>query len=200
MDLIRILLSSRQVCIESTKMLCLVIHLPGTCTRNSCLTFYHFVCVSRSKVPVAAVSGLEVFDEGADQWYRPELNARRHWRAMRVSKGDDPDAFTETVQVQPSTNTTQIIPWHSRYLVLMPGELLQITSGDEVTATVHRVVASSRSAARLSAPFLLRGRPGTILDCNRYLGGTGRSDLLDSCHGMTIEAIHDALQLEPSPK
>jgi isopenicillin N synthase-like dioxygenase len=155
-------------------------------------------CVFTFKVPVAAVSGLEVFDEGADQWYRPELTARRHWRAMRVSKGDDPDAFTETVQEQ--GGTTRILPWYSRYLVLMPGDLLQITSGDEVAAAVHRVVATSQSVARLSAPILLRGRPGTILDCHRYLGGTGRSALLDSCHGMTIESIHDALQPEPSQK
>ncbi len=156
-------------------------------------------------VPVAAVAGLEVYDEGADQpqWYRPELLARRHWRAVRASVGEDPDAVVENVSVL-NDNTTDDsvveIPWHARYVVLMPGELLQIASRDEVQAAVHRVVVESRQeetaipSFRLSAPHLLRGRPGTRWDCDRYLGGTAGSALLEECNGMTSQDIHHAMQ------
>ncbi|KAI2495853.1 hypothetical protein MHU86_18685 [Fragilaria crotonensis] len=50
-------------------------------------------------VPVASVSGLEVYDEDAEQWYRPELKARSIWEAERESKGEDKLAFYETIQV-----------------------------------------------------------------------------------------------------
>lgn len=162
-------------------------------------------------VPVAAVSGLEVYDEAADRWYRPELAARRHWRAMRASAGDDPDALTELVTLGGNDDDTRqqqvLLPWHARYVVLMPGELLQLASRDEVLATVHRVVVGAAATtttttaqhqltntARLSAPILLRGRPGTRMDCDRYLGGVGGSPVLRECDGMTMQDIHDAMQ------
>lgn len=147
-------------------------------------------------VPVAALAGLEVYDEAADRWYRPELAARRHWRAMRVSTGDDPDAFTEIVSSNNGGGSSVEMPWHARYAILMPGELLQIVSRDEVLATVHRVVvATSTTAARLSAPILLRSRQGTRMDCDRYLGGVGGSGILKECHGMDMQDIDNALNI-----
>lgn len=132
-------------------------------------------------VPAAKVSGLEVFDEDSLQWYRPELNARKH------SKGLDP-----------SGSMDEQFPWHSRYLVVMPGELLQLTSRNNIPAAVHRVVATTDNS-RLSAPVLLRARPGTKMDVERYMGSLDRADgLLMESNGMKMEAIHDALQ--PAPK
>ncbi|KAL7489937.1 hypothetical protein ACHAW6_015672 [Cyclotella cf. meneghiniana] len=131
-------------------------------------------------VPAAAVSGLEVFDEDALQWYRPELYARKH------AKGLDPTG-----------NMDKHFPWHCRYLIVMPGELLQITSRNNVPAAVHRVVAANE-AARFSAPVLLRARPGAKMDIERYMGSTEKADsLLMECNGMKMEKIHDALQVKP---
>jgi len=129
-------------------------------------------------VPAAKVSGLEVFDEDSLQWYRPELNARKH--SKRLERKDDQ------------------FPWHARYLVVMPGELLQLTSRNNIPAVVHRVVAAT-DAPRLSAPVLLRARPGTKMDVERYMGSLETADslLLDS-NGMKMEEIHDSLQ--PSSK
>lgn len=132
-------------------------------------------------IPAAPVSGLEVFDEDALQWYRPELNARRHSKSLDP-KGDMDERF----------------PWHARYLIVMPGELLQLTSRNNIPAAVHRVVAAA-GAPRLSVPVLLRARPGTRMDVGRYLGSAGETDrLLSETDGMRMEEIHDALQ--PSPK
>ena len=126
-------------------------------------------------VPAAPVSGLEVFDEDALQWYRPELNARKHAKRME-----------------------EWCPWHCRYLVVVPGELLQLTSRNNIPAAVHRVVTTGETP-RLSAPVLLRARPGTKMDVERYMGSLEKADrLLLESHEMRMEDIHDALQ--PSPK
>jgi isopenicillin N synthase-like dioxygenase len=47
-------------------------------------------------VPVAAVSGLEVYDEAAEQWYRPEKATRQHWQHAQKATGKDPEAMTKT--------------------------------------------------------------------------------------------------------
>ena len=139
-------------------------------------------------VPVAAVSGLEVYDEDQEQWYRPEKAARKQWQEEQTSAGKDPEAWTET-----SSDGVEV-PWHARFVVLMPGELLQLVTRNEVPAAVHRVVATEGKASRLSAPILLRGRSGTKLDIARYMGSTQGDMLLEECSGMTIEQIHDAQQ------
>jgi hypothetical protein len=141
-------------------------------------------------VPVAAVAGLEVYDEAASQWYRPELAARKFWQAEQARRGRDPDAVTETLE------DGTVLPWHARYVVLMPGEMLQLVTRSEILAAVHRVVATEQEQARLSAPILLRGRPGTVLNVDRYLGGVlpSTDSVLNECNGMTIEQIHDAMQ------
>lgn len=149
-------------------------------------------------VPVAAVSGLEVFDEEAEAWYRPELFARRVWEAERQARALDQDALEEEVD-------GETIPWHSRYVVIMPGELLQLVTRQEVLAAVHRVVATRQGPSRLSAPILLRCRPGTRMNVDRYLGGFGdgyengeeeedADAVLREADGMTVEQIHDAMQ------
>ncbi|KAL7538135.1 hypothetical protein ACHAXR_008307 [Thalassiosira sp. AJA248-18] len=132
-------------------------------------------------VPAAQVSGLEVFDEDSLQWYRPELNARKHAK-----------------NVDPKGSMDEKFPWHSRYLIVMPGELLQLTSRNNIPAAVHRVVAVTDSP-RLSAPVLLRARPGTKMDVERYMGSLDEANgLLQDSNGMKMEEIHDALQ--PAPK
>ena len=128
-------------------------------------------------VPAAKVSGLEVFDEDSLQWYRPELNARKHAKKL-----------------DPIGNMDGLFPWHSRFLVVMPGELLQLTSRNNIPAAVHRVVATVETP-RLSAPVLLRARPGTKMDVERYMGSLEKADnLLLGSNGMKMEEIHDALQ------
>jgi hypothetical protein len=139
-------------------------------------------------VPVASVSGLEVYDEDAEQWYRPELKARSIWEAERESKGENKQALLETIQV--GSNEIQI-PWHARYLVVMPGEFLQIVSRNEIAAAVHRVVASGPE--RISAPVLVRGRPGVAMDVQRYLGRINDM-LLEQVKGLDMQQIHDAMQ------
>eukprot|EP00986_Skeletonema_menzelii_P021248 scaffold33748_cov166-Skeletonema_menzelii.AAC.1 len=128
-------------------------------------------------VPAAAVSGLEVYDEDSLQWYRPELNARKHAKS-----------------VDPKGEMDSKFPWHSRYLVVMPGELLQITSRNNIPASVHRVVAAPE-IPRLSAPVLLRARPGTKMDVERYMGSLDKAgSLLLETNDMKMEDIHAALQ------
>ena len=139
-------------------------------------------------VPVASVSGLEVYDEDAEQWYRPELKARSIWEAAREGSGEDKLAFYETVQVG---NDELQIPWHARYLVVMPGEFLQIVSRNEIAAAVHRVVASG--PARVSAPVLVRGRPGVTMNVQRYLGRINDA-LLEQVNGLNMQQIHDSMQ------
>jgi len=141
-------------------------------------------------VPVASVAGLEVFDEDADRWYRPELAARLYWEEEQREKGKDPTASVEEVD-------GESLPWYSRYVVMMPGEMLQLTTRSEILASVHRVVATQDRPSRLSCPILLRGRPGTIMDVDRYLGGVQGDPILDECNGMTIEEIHNAMQPTP---
>ena len=139
-------------------------------------------------VPVASVSGLEVYDEGAGEWYRPEVAARQHWVIEQASQGHDSDDWTDKT----GTGDT---PWHARYVVFMAGELLQLFCRNEIMASVHRVVATTNSAFRLSAPVLLRGRPGVQFSAERYLGALTESDtILKECESMTIEQIHDAMQ------
>ena len=145
-------------------------------------------------VPVAAVSGLEVYDEDEAKWYRPELAARLHWQEERAKRGEDPNADTEIVPAIEDGEEDLKLPWHARYVVLVPGEFLQIVSRDEVPAAVHRVVAVQNGPARLSAPILLRGRPGTKMDVKRYLGGAGESKLFDEVDGMSMDEIHSTLQ------
>jgi len=145
-------------------------------------------------VPVAAVSGLEVFDEDEARWYRPELAARLHWQEERAKRGEDPTSDTETIPAIDDGEEDVELPWHARYIVLVPGEFLQIVSRDEVPAAVHRVVAVQEGPARLSAPILLRGRPGTKLDVERYLGGSGESLLAAECDGKSMDEIHSTMQ------
>ena len=139
-------------------------------------------------VPVAAVSGLEVYDEEAEKWYRPELKARAHWEEERRAQDMDPSSLTDEIEggVQ--------IPWFSRYVAVLPGEYLQLATRDEVPAAVHRVVAAKGGQARLSAPILLRGRPGTRFLPERYLGGAMGHPLLEECTGKTMEEIHALTQ------
>ena len=139
-------------------------------------------------VPVAAVSGLEVYDEAAEKWYRPELKARSHWEQEQSSIGKDPSALVE------KTKEGVEIPWHARYIAVMAGEHMQLATRDEISATVHRVVAAKGRPARLSAPILLRARPGTKFLAKRYLGGTLGDPLLEECDDMTMEEIYDATQ------
>jgi hypothetical protein len=142
-------------------------------------------------VPVAQVPGLEVYDEDEGRWYRPEKAARHHWENEQKELGKDPTATSDHLD-----DGTEI-PWHARYIVMMPGELLQLVSRSEVLAAVHRVVATQERPSRLSAPILLRGRPGIRLDSKRYLGGTMDDPILKQCDGMKIEGIYDGLQAQP---
>ena len=138
-------------------------------------------------VPVAAVSGLEVYDESVEKWYRPELRARSDFEEVEVSRGHD--AVTP-----PAVSCDPGLPWYSRYVCVMPGEILQLTTRDEVPAAVHRVVASRVGPSRLSAPILLRPRPGVKFLAERYLGGTLGNPLLEECNGMMMEDIFKATQ------
>lgn len=148
-------------------------------------------------VPVASVSGLEVFDESSDVWVRPELIARRHFEEERRGRGLDPNV--EFVDSPESDNNSR--PWHARYVVLMPGELLQLVTQGEINSAVHRVVAASAGKPRLSAPVLLRARTQARMDLARYYIDPNADPneekigkLLRECDGMCMYDIHNALQ------
>merc|ERR1712176_797372 len=142
-------------------------------------------------VPVAKISGLEVFDEEAERWYRPELRARAHWEDEQTANGKDPSLQYEVL------NNGKKIPWHCRYLAIMPGENLQLATRNEVPAAIHRVVAVRGEQARLSTPVLLRGRPGTRFLTDRYIGGCLGNQLLLDADGLSMEEIHDKNQPPP---
>jgi hypothetical protein len=145
-------------------------------------------------VPVAKVNGLEVFDEGANEWFRPELMVRKIWEREREERGLDPTSMTEVVSIDGENERVEI-PWHSRYAIMMPGELLQIVTRNEVCSAVHRVVCVEGGEARFSAPILLRARSGMKMDLERYFGREDVvGELLSNCDGMSMEEIHDALQ------
>ena len=134
-------------------------------------------------IPCAAVSGLEIYDSAAETWFRPELMARRHWEDKQLSKG------LKLSQQEGSQ------PWHCRYVICVPGELLQLTTNNRIRAAVHRVVAATGGKSRLSAPVLLRARPKVVMDIEKYFGSLDRvGPLLSSCQGCTMEGIHDSLQ------
>jgi hypothetical protein len=139
-------------------------------------------------IPVAEISGLEVYDEEAELWYRPELRARVYWETEQVARGKDP-----TLQYDVSSSGKQI-PWHCRYLAIMPGENLQLATRNEIPAAIHRVVAVKNGQARLSTPVLLRGRPGTKFLTDRYLGGWCGNQLVLDADGLSMEEIHEKNQ------
>jgi len=148
-------------------------------------------------IPVAGVSGLEAFDEAADCWLRPELLARTAWEMEQKKLGRDPTAQTEEIVVvgDDGENISVHVPWHCRYLVVMPGELLQLCTRNEVPATVHRVVTVTNGSSRMSAPVLLRSRTGMLMDIRKYFGRPETAGpLLSCCEGMKMEEIHDGLQ------
>ena len=146
-------------------------------------------------VPVSNVSGLEVFDEAAECWYRPELRARNFYLEQ------------EEEQLQQPRNEESTIPWHCRYVAILPGENLQLATRNEIPAAVHRVVAMKETKdndnnnnnhhhhnARLSAPILLRGRPGTKFLADRYIGGSLGNPLIMDADELSMEDIHDKNQ------
>jgi hypothetical protein len=175
-------------------------------------------------VPVAAISGLEIFDEYANNWLRPELLARDWWEDEQIMRGADPSAMTESIQILLANKNEEEeddddsivdveIPWHCRYVVAMPGDLLQIVTRNEIVSAVHRVVSSTtmndeenkdggkdgRTAdgdARLSCPVLLRARSGMVMNASRYFGTdeTTWNAILKESDGMTMDDIHNALQ------
>ena len=144
-------------------------------------------------VPVAAVSGLEVYDEEEEAWLRPELMARTHWEKEMEAKDQDSTAQIEKVITADGEEIE--LPWYSRYLVLIPGELMQLVTRNEVPAVVHRVVAVTNGNARLSCPVLLRARSGMKMDTAKYLGKSEiAAPLLQACDGMLMQEIHDKMQ------
>lgn len=122
-------------------------------------------------VPVSTVVGLEIWNPLRQEWIRPEVVARRHW------KGETCD------------NDTGNDSWNSRYVVVMGGKWLEILTGGKVQAAVHRVVATasesdsaSNSEARMSAPFFMRPRNRIAIDIqNEY--GAKSGDIFDSHKG-----------------
>jgi hypothetical protein len=147
-------------------------------------------------VPVAAINGLEIFDEDANAWLRPELLARQAWEDGRKKRGLDPTSHTENVKIFDGDEERQVnLPWYSRYVVAMPGELLQIATRNEIAASVHRVVSVANGDARISAPVLLRARSGMRMNLSKYFGNSDTyGSLLKECNGMKLEDVHNALQ------
>jgi hypothetical protein len=147
-------------------------------------------------VPVAATSGLEIFDEDAFMWLRPELLARRVWEQEKKKRGEDTKSRTESITILDGDTEKQVqLPWHCRYVIAMPGELLQIASRNEIASAVHRVVCVKQGEARLSAPVLLRPRARIRMDVERYFGNIDKvGSILKECDGMLLQDIYDALQ------
>lgn len=148
-------------------------------------------------IPVAKVSGLEIFDEGANKWFRPELLARQAWEKERRRQGLDTSSQTDTVTIFHGEEEKEIeLPWQCRYVVAMPGQLLQVATRNEVAAAVHRVIAvpGGDNKIRISAPVLLRPQFGTRMNLSKYFGRSETAgSLLKECDGMRMEDIYDAL-------
>lgn len=147
-------------------------------------------------VPVAATSGLEIFDEDAFMWLRPELLARRVWEQEKKKRGEDTKSHTESITILDGDTEKQVqLPWHCRYVIAMPGELLQIASRNEIASAVHRVVCVKQGEARLSTPVLLRPRARARMDVERYFGNIDTvGSILKECDGISLQDIYDALQ------
>jgi hypothetical protein len=174
-------------------------------------------------VPVAAISGLEIFDEDANTWLRPELLARDWWEDEQIMRGADPSANTERIRIFDSGDANDnvapedanimdiVLPWHCRYVVAMPGDLLQLVTRNEVVSAVHRVVGSGAKnnnnnnkmdndnivggEARLSCPVLLRARSGKVMNASKYFGDEKTwNAIVKESNGMTMDDIHNALQ------
>merc|ERR1712071_37402 len=152
-------------------------------------------------IPVAAVPGLEVYDDDLDVWIRPEMIARQHWE--RQNNNNDNDNDNNNNKEENDHNP----PWHCRYIVVLSGEFLQLVTRSMIPCAVHRVVANTGGEARLSAPVLLRARSKMVMDIDKYFGQSPGgimkdangddiigAELLNDCHGMTMEEIHDVLQ------
>jgi len=182
----RICMSPQRLCHYSNKKEEKPMELFGAHTDSSFVTI----------VPVGAMAGLEVYDEDAQQWYRPELKARKVWEQQELEKNNGQDASNliaeETLVIDDEGEN--IIPWHARYVVIMPGEFLQILSRDKIAAAVHRVVVAGGSdASRISAPLLLRGRPGIKINVEKYLGRINGNNLLKEVDGLYMQDIHNAM-------
>ena len=145
---------------------------------------------------MAKVSGLEIFDEIANKWFRPELRASDAWKNEQKKRNQNDSSDLESVSVCENGEEKQLtLPWHCRYVVVLPGELLQLCTRNEVPASVHRVVTVTNGAKRFSAPVLLRARPGMKMDVVRYFGSLEKAgSLLTECIDMRMEDLHDALQ------
>lgn len=145
---------------------------------------------------MAKVSGLEIFDETANRWFRPELRARDAWKNEHKKRNQNESLDYESVFVPEEGKEKELnLPWHCRYIVVLPGELLQLCTRNEIPASVHRVVTVTNGERRFSAPVLLRARPGMKMDVVKYFGSLEKAGpLLTECSEMKMEDIHDALQ------
>jgi len=128
-------------------------------------------------IPCASVSGLEVFNEDIHEWVRPESIAKQHYQKQNPSKND----------------------WYTNYVIILPGELLQLMTRSMIVSSIHRVISiKDVGKSRVSAPILLRARCNKVMDVEEYFGsvddGAEISFLLDDCEDMSMEEIHDALQ------
>ncbi len=130
---------------------------------------------------------MEIYDNAAGTWVRPELMARLHWENEQLEQNKDPASLV-------GLNGK---PWHARYVVCMSGELLELVTQSRFRTAVHRVVAACRGEPRASAPVLVRARPQASMDVKKLFGSNNPSDigsLLASCDQLTMEKIHDCLQ------
>ena len=83
-------------------------------------------------VPVAGVSGLQVYDVSSQIWICPEAVARKH----------------------AGNNLSE--RWNGRFAVVMAGKYLELLTDGKVESTIHRVVSPRNTPQRYSAPFFLR--------------------------------------------
>merc|ERR1712020_749167 len=101
--------------------------------------------------------------------------ARRVWEKEQIDfSGFNPNAVEESI-IRNAVDEidAEVIPWYCRYLVVIPGELLQIATQNEVVAAVHRVVVvDKKNSTRISAPVLLRARCNMVFNKSRYLSSS----------------------------
>jgi len=132
-------------------------------------------------LPCASTPGLEIYNDELEEWFSPETIAKQH--------------FQKHSQKDSSSSSSS---WHSSYVCILPGELLQILTRSMILSAVHRVVINSNES-RMSVPALIRARSNAIFDAQKYFGENAlRNPLLKDCNSLTMEQVHDALQ--PSQK
>eukprot|EP01041_Mallomonas_annulata_P003832 gene3832-7635_t len=146
-----------------------ICHYPNTSSGRSVLFGAHTDTSFVTIAPLSRVSGLEVLDLNDGVWHCPETIPGEHCSNSSSSSG--------------SGNTSAV--------VVIVGECLQLLTRSRYRAAIHRV-AVSPNVARVSCPFLVRGRPKAVVGGRTYHhpGGACAVQSLPDLQGISMKMLH----------